>query len=154
MQSGVSLYERSRGILDTHRRERDVKAEQREICRCWPWALESRGHKPRIARNYRKLEEIRKNRFSFKSLWRDQSPAHILISLFFFFQFYLLIYIWPQHVDFYFPDQGSNPWALQWKHGVLITGQPGKSLHLDFDLVTLTLDLWLPELWENNFFSF
>ena len=83
MQSGVSLYKRSRGIFDTHRRECDVKVEQREICRCWPRALGSCGHKPRIARNYRKFEEIKKNRFSLKSLWRDQSPAHILISLFF-----------------------------------------------------------------------
>ena len=154
MQSGVSFYKRSRGIFDTHGRERDVKMEQREIWRCWLWALESCGPKPRIAHNYWKLEEIKKNRFSLKSLWRDQSPAHTLISFFFFFQFYLLIYIWPQQVGFYFPDQGSNPCPLQWKHGVLITRQPGKSLHLDSDLVTLMLDLWLPELWENNFFSF
>ena len=25
-----------------------------------------------------------------------------------------------------FPYQGSNPWPLQWKHGVLSTGLPGK----------------------------
>ena len=80
MQSGVSFYKRSRGIFDTHGRERDVKMEQREIWRCWLWALESCGPKPRIAHNYWKLEEIKKNRFSLKSLWRDQSPAHTLIS--------------------------------------------------------------------------
>ena len=27
-----------------------------------------------------------------------------------------------------FPDQVSNPCLLQWKHGVLTTGPPGKSL--------------------------
>ena len=25
-------------------------------------------------------------------------------------------------------DQGSNPWPLQWKGGILITGPPGESL--------------------------
>ena len=29
--------------------------------------------------------------------------------------------------DLMFPDQGSNPHPLQWKHGVLTTGLPGKS---------------------------
>ena len=32
------------------------------------------------------------------------------------------------HVASYFPDQGSNPHPLQWKHGVLTTAPPGKSL--------------------------
>ena len=27
----------------------------------------------------------------------------------------------------YFPDQGSNPYPLQWNHGVLTTGPPWKS---------------------------
>ena len=27
----------------------------------------------------------------------------------------------------YFPDQGPNSGPLQWDHGVLATGQPGKS---------------------------
>ena len=30
----------------------------------------------------------------------------------------------------YFPDQGLNPCPLQWKHGVLTRGSPGKSLGL------------------------
>ena len=34
-----------------------------------------------------------------------------------------------QHVGSYFPDQGLNLHPLQWKLGVLITGQPGMSLH-------------------------
>ena len=33
-----------------------------------------------------------------------------------------------QHVGSQFPDQGSNLRPLQWKHGVLTTGPPGKSL--------------------------
>ena len=30
-------------------------------------------------------------------------------------------------MESYFPDQVSNPGSLQWKHGVLTTGLPGKS---------------------------
>ena len=42
-----------------------------------------------------------------------------------------------RHAESWFPDQGSNPCPLQWKHGVLATGLPGKSLeenskHPDF----------------------
>ena len=32
-----------------------------------------------------------------------------------------------RHAGSYFPDQGSNPCPLQWKHGVLTIGPPGKS---------------------------
>ena len=32
-----------------------------------------------------------------------------------------------QHVGSQFPKQGLNPGPLQWKHGVLIAGPPGKS---------------------------
>ena len=49
-----------------------------------------------------------------------------LFGLFFFFGRIAL------HVGPYFPDQGSNPCALQWKHGVLTTGPPGKSQSLPF----------------------
>ena len=30
--------------------------------------------------------------------------------------------------DLNFPDQGLNPHALRWKHGILTTGSPGTSL--------------------------
>ena len=32
-----------------------------------------------------------------------------------------------QCVGYFFPNEGSNPYPLQWKHGVLTTGPPGKS---------------------------
>ena len=43
----------------------------------------------------------------------------------------LLIYFGhvAHHVESQFPNQGSNPCPLQWKHGVLITEPPRKSLH-------------------------
>ena len=34
-----------------------------------------------------------------------------------------------------FPDQGSNPYPLQWKHGALTTGPPGNFLQQDFKQV-------------------
>ena len=34
----------------------------------------------------------------------------------------------PRHVGSQSPDHGSNPWPLHWKHRVLTTGSPGKSL--------------------------
>ena len=33
------------------------------------------------------------------------------------------------HVGYKFPDQGSNPGPLNWVHGVLSIGPPGKSLN-------------------------
>ena len=43
---------------------------------------------------------------------------------------YLNIFLGPiQHVGSYFPNQGSNPSPLHWKHGVLTIGPPGKSLN-------------------------
>ena len=36
--------------------------------------------------------------------------------------------------DLSFPNQGSNPCPLQWEHGVLTTGPPGKSLACTFYL--------------------
>ena len=74
----ILIQEKQRNIWHTQKRTW-CKMEQREIWRCRPWALESCDHKPRIARNYWKLE-IKKNRFSCKSLQREQSPAHTLIS--------------------------------------------------------------------------
>ena len=50
-----------------------------------------------------------------------------------FILFYLLIYA---HVTWHsrsqFPDQGQNLKPLHWKLGILITGPPGKSLHMNF----------------------
>ena len=37
-----------------------------------------------------------------------------------------------RHVGPQFPDQGSNLCPLHWKHRVVTTGQPGKSIHLLF----------------------
>ena len=45
----------------------------------------------------------------------------VLIHLFIFFL------LWLSHVACGFHDQGSNPCALHWKHGVLTTEPPGKS---------------------------
>ena len=51
----------------------------------------------------------------------------------------------------YFPNQGLNLHPLHWKHGVLTTGLPGKSLPLFFQshlgylfLLGVFLDLVLP----------
>ena len=33
-----------------------------------------------------------------------------------------------QHVGSYFPNQGLDPHHLHWKHGILTTGLPVKSL--------------------------
>ena len=33
-----------------------------------------------------------------------------------------------------FPDQGSNPCPLHWKHGILTAGLPGKSLYIQFQI--------------------
>ena len=44
----------------------------------------------------------------------------------FFFSFKFGCIMW--HVESQFPDQGSNPWPLYWKLGVLTSGLPGKSL--------------------------
>ena len=43
-----------------------------------------------------------------------------------------------QHVGSQFPNQGSNPCPLQWKHGVLTTGPPGKSLQFILYLIVCT----------------
>ena len=43
----------------------------------------------------------------------------------------LLLFLAPAHSMWdKFPDQESNPHLLQWKHGVLTTGSPRKSLFL------------------------
>ena len=43
----------------------------------------------------------------------------------------LLLFLAPAHSRWdKFPDQESNPCLLQWKHGVLTTGPPRKSLFL------------------------
>ena len=72
------------------------------------------------------------------NLWVDQlchrgpilkilRNCFLLVIFFFFF--------WPLPrgmQDPWFPDQGSNPCPLQWKHGTFTTGPPGKSLVWDF----------------------
>ena len=53
---------------------------------------------------------------------------------------YLLILAALGHVGSWFPDQESNPHALHWKHRVLSTGWPDKSLILSlFDTLTRRL---------------
>ena len=45
-----------------------------------------------------------------------------------------LFFFWPhytQHVGSYFSDQGLNPQNVRWKHGVLTTELPGRSLSRD-----------------------
>ena len=46
----------------------------------------------------------------------------------FLFLLFLLFGHTVQHVGSQFPDQGSNLHPLHWKHGILISGPPGKSL--------------------------
>ena len=50
----------------------------------------------------------------------------------FFFFFNIFIYLTAPGLSvacgIYFPDQGSNLGSLLWEHGVIATGQPGKSL--------------------------
>ena len=41
-----------------------------------------------------------------------------------------------QHVGSQFPNQGLNSLSWQWKHGVLTTGPPGKSLYC-FNFVSI-----------------
>ena len=48
------------------------------------------------------------------------------LSLFFFFLLATLHGLW------FFPDQGSNSYLLQWNRRVLTTGPPGKSVVLGF----------------------
>jgi len=60
----------------------------------------------------------------------------ITVTLFkrmFLFYFLFLIFLaamW--HLEWLFPAQGSNLCPLQWKHGVLTTGLPGKFLFFVF----------------------
>ena len=64
-----------------------------------------------------------------------KSLQHHIFS-FLFFSFY-----WLHHVfaGSYFPDQGSNPCSLQWKHGILTTGPPGKSLQFFITSISFNL---------------
>lgn len=50
--------EREREYTNTET-ESQMKTRQRDIWRCWPWRLESCGHKPRKSSSYRKLKEAR-----------------------------------------------------------------------------------------------
>ena len=50
------------------------------------------------------------------------------ITFYLFVELFFGLTAW--HVESFFPDQGSNPHPLQWKHEFLTTGPPGKSLQL------------------------
>ena len=56
---------------------------------------------------------------------RESRFLHILTNTLSFLSLFFHIR-W--HIGSYFPDQGSNPCSLQWKHNILTTGQPGKAL--------------------------
>ena len=58
----------------------------------------------------------------FKSQWLSVCLVHFIPFFLFFF--------WCQGVEFGIlgPQPGSNPCPLQWKHIILTTGPPGKSL--------------------------
>ena len=72
-----------------------------------------------------------------------------------------LFVFWPHCVacgNLSSPDQGSNPWPLHWKHGVLTTEPPVKSPEtVLFDrqpcLSCQCLKIWLflPNIWVSNF---
>ena len=59
-----------------------------------------------------------------QSLIHSSVPLTMYFGHFFFFLFGHAVW----HVGSEFPDQGSNPCPLQWKHGVPTTGLPGKSV--------------------------
>ena len=59
-----------------------------------------------------------------------------LHMLFFLNQFFLFL---SHHVGSYFPDQGLNLYPLQWKHRILTTGLPGKSLYMVFEITLFFL---------------
>ena len=68
------------------------------------------------------------------------SPFFKRAPLFIFNMFTYLFYIfWPHCTvcGILVPNQGSNPHLLHWKHGVLATGPPGKSLFL-------IVEAWMP----------
>ena len=54
----------------------------------------------------------------------------------FYFFFYSLHHVL---AGSYFPDQGSNPCSLQWTHGILTTGPPGKSLQFFITSISFNL---------------
>ena len=76
---------------------------------------------------------------SFKRSSHSPGPtlSACLLSALSFLSFYLIIWLcWVLRVAcaIHFPDQGSNPGPLHWKHRVLATGSPGKSLHFTFSV--------------------
>ena len=56
-----------------------------------------------------------------------------------------------QHVGSYFTKQGSNSCPLHWKHGVLSTGPPGKSLRESFffEIINNKLCSLGEEIWKS-----
>lgn len=78
-------------------------------------------------------------------------PSHYYFYLILFFNgwivfiydLYLFIYLFghaEQHVGSQFPHQGTNPSPPNWKHGVIITGPPGKIL----PNITVIASIWFP----------
>ena len=64
------------------------------------------------------------------SLSYQKFSTTLLLLLLLLLLFYLFIYFFGctvRHLGSHFPDQGLNPCPVQWKHGVLTTGPPGKS---------------------------
>ena len=50
-----------------------------------------------------------------------------------------------------FPDWGLNPGPMNWEHGVLATGPPGKSLEIIFDTLQR---IWILFSFSEQFFYF
>ena len=67
-------------------------------------------------------------------------------SLIFFILFIYFFFFWPhcEACEILIPNQGSNPHPPQWKHRVLITGPPGKSLIFLTVMGCIFLLLYLP----------
>ena len=57
------------------------------------------------------------------------SEYYLIVYMYCVFLFFCFFCRVVQHARSQFPDQGSNLFPLQWKHRVLITELPGKSLY-------------------------
>ena len=71
--------------------------------------------------------------------------GRICFFSFLFFLFFLLFGCIVRHMGSQFPNQGSNPHPLQWKHRVSTTGPPGKSQNLFpclFQLLVVAYTPW------------
>ena len=64
-------------------------------------------------------------------LWALTLSVHNLLLLPCIAMFFFFFFFWPYHGSIQnFPNQGLNPYCLQWKDGVLTTGPPRKSGHV------------------------